>query len=159
MSSHIFRQAVPEDLPVIISLLADDELGSTREKVTIPPDTVYQQAFRAIMADPNQLLAVADFEGAVEGCLQLSFIPGLSRMGMWRGQIESVRIASASRGSQLGTKFLQWAITQCKNRKCGLVQLTSDNTRLDAIRFYESLGFENSHSGMKKILYYEGDAS
>ncbi|MCI5045264.1 MAG: GNAT family N-acetyltransferase [Aquisalinus sp.] len=159
MRSHIFRQAIFEDLPAIIALLADDELGSARENVTMPPDEVYQQAFKAIMSDSNQLLAVADLEGVVEGCLQLSFIPGLSRMGMWRGQIESVRIASASRGSQLGTKFLQWAITQCKDRKCGLVQLTSDNTRPDAIRFYESLGFENSHSGMKKILSYEGYAS
>ena len=35
---------------------------------------------------------------------------------------------------------------------CGLVQLTSDKRRADAIRFYESLGFEASHEGLKRPL-------
>lgn len=48
---------------------------------------------------------------------------------MWRGQIESVRVASDLRGSGLGSEFIEWAIAQCAERGCGLVQLTSDKTR------------------------------
>ena len=86
------------------------------------------------------------------GCLQLTFIPGLSRLGMWRGQIESVRVAADQRGSGLGRRLFEWAIAECRARGCGLVQLTTDKSRPDAKRFYESLGFEASHEGMKLSL-------
>ncbi|MBB6221885.1 GNAT superfamily N-acetyltransferase [Rhizobium leguminosarum] len=71
---------------------------------------------------------------------------------MWRGQIESVRVASDLRGSGLGSAFIEWAIGQCAARGCGLVQLTTDKTRADSIRFYEKLGFVASHEGLKRNL-------
>ncbi|MBB2751525.1 UNVERIFIED_ORG: GNAT superfamily N-acetyltransferase [Rhizobium aethiopicum] len=148
-----FRLARQSDLTAIVRLLADDDLGATREVVSDPVDAAYLSAFAAIEADANQLLAVAiDASDKVVGCLQLSFLPGLSRMGMWRGQIESVRVASDIRGSGLGSAFIEWAIGQCAARGCGLVQLTSDKTRADSIRFYEQLGFVASHEGLKRSL-------
>ncbi|NNU68563.1 MULTISPECIES: GNAT family N-acetyltransferase [unclassified Rhizobium] len=148
-----FRLAHQSDLAAIVRLLADDDLGGRREIVSDPVDARYLSAFAAIEADANQLLAVAnDATDRVVGCLQLSFVPGLSRTGMWRGQIESVRVASDLRGSGLGAQFIEWAIAQCAERGCGLVQLTSDKTRGDAIRFYEKLGFVASHEGLKRNL-------
>ncbi|MCW1752959.1 GNAT family N-acetyltransferase [Rhizobium acaciae] len=148
-----FRLARQSDLAAIIRLLADDDLRGSREIVSDPVDARYLSAFAAIEADANQLLAVAnDATDRVVGCLQLSFVPGLSRTGMWRGQIESVRVASDLRGSGLGAQFIEWAIAQCTERGCGLVQLTSDKTRGDAIRFYERLGFVASHEGLKRNL-------
>ncbi len=145
-----FRKARHADLPAIVRLLAEDALGRTREIVSTPPDQRYRDAFAAIEADPNQLLAVAvDAGQSIIGCLQLSFIPGLSRTGMWRAQIESVRIADSRRGEGLGAEFFGWAIDEAKARGCGLVQLTSDKMRPDAIRFYEKLGFIASHEGLK----------
>ncbi|WP_064681594.1 GNAT family N-acetyltransferase [Rhizobium bangladeshense] len=148
-----FRLARQSDLAAIVRLLADDDLGSAREIVSDPIDARYLSAFAAIEADANQMLAVAsDTDDQLVGCLQLSFVPGLSRTGMWRGQIESVRIARDFRGSGLGSQFIEWAITQCVERGCGLVQLTSDKTRADSIRFYEKLGFVASHEGLKRDL-------
>lgn len=145
-----FRKATASDLPAIIAMLADDALGLAREVISDPVDLRYVDAFKAIEQDPNQLLAVAvDADDAVVGCLQVSFIPGLSRLGSWRGQIESVRIASSQRGSGLGGDMIRWAIEQCRARGCGLVQLTSDKRRHDALRFYEKLGFEATHEGFK----------
>lgn len=150
---YVFRSAHQSDLADIIRLLADDDLGSRREIISDPVDASYLAAFAAIEADPNQLLAVAsDERERVVGCLQLSFVPGLSRTGMWRGQIESVRIASDLRGSGLGSQFIEWAVARCAERGCGLVQLTTDKTRRDSIRFYEKLGFEASHEGLKRKL-------
>ena len=97
-----FRQAVIADLPAIIGLLADDDLGRQRERIGPPPDPDYEMAFYAIEEDPNQMLAVADRNGDVVGCLQLTFIPGLSRSGLWRGQIESVRVASKHQRRRTG---------------------------------------------------------
>ncbi len=109
-------------------------------------------AFDAILADPNQLLAVAETAGSVVGVLQLTFIPGLSRLGMTRGQIEAVRIAASDRSAGLGQAMFEWAIAECRNRGCGLVQLTTDAARPDAHRFYERLGFKPSHVGYKLTL-------
>lgn len=156
MPSVHFRRAVIEDLPAIVALLADDDLGRGREDPRLPPNRGYTEAFAAIAADPNQLLAVAvavqDGRDAVVGCLQLTFIPGLSRLGAWRCQLEGVRVAQARRGSGLGRAMFEWAIAEARRRGCRLVQLTTDKQRRDAHRFYEALGFVASHEGMKLDL-------
>jgi GNAT superfamily N-acetyltransferase len=150
--SLIFRRAAEADLPAIIAMLADDALGRQREDTSVPAADCYRDAFRAISADKNQYLAVAEKDGDVIGTLQLTFLPGLSHQGLWRGQIESVRISSTARGGGLGRQFLEWAIATCKEHGCRIIQLTSDKSRSDAIRFYESLGFTASHEGFKLKL-------
>ena len=133
-------------------MLADDELGCKREDPSVPLNQKYSDSFAAISRDPNQLLTVVEHKGHLLGCLHLTFIPGLSRLGMWRGQIESVRIATDCRGRGLGRKMFEWAIAECGKRGCGLVQLTTDKSREEAVQFYESLGFRASHEGMKLDL-------
>lgn len=146
------RPATRSDLVQIVRLLADDVLGQTREVVSDPVAPAYLASFEAINADPNHILAVACQGGTVVGFLQLSFLPGLSRRGTWRGQIEGVRVADAARGQRLGERLFEWAIAECRTRGCTLVQLTSDQARIDAHRFYARLGFEPSHVGFKLNL-------
>jgi GNAT superfamily N-acetyltransferase len=152
MKQLVFRKATADDLPYILSLLADDSIGAGREIRGESVSTEYVQAFEAVSLDGNQLLAVAEQEGRVIGTLQLSFIPGLSRGGAWRGQIEAVRVASDRRGEGIGGAFFKWAIAACRERGCKLVQLTTDKRRLDAHRFYDRLGFVDSHVGYKLQL-------
>ncbi|MBZ9743408.1 MULTISPECIES: GNAT family N-acetyltransferase [unclassified Mesorhizobium] len=152
MTNIQFRKAVAADLPAIVAMLADDPLGAGREDASLPLAQGYVDAFAAIDADPNQLLAVAVDGGAVIGTLQITFLAGLSRKGAWRGQIEAVRVADGRRSDGIGRKMVEWAIGQCKARGCGLVQLTTDKGRADAHRFYEGLGFTASHIGYKKSL-------
>lgn len=152
MSDITFRDATKDDLPAIIHMLADDALGQSRERVSDPVDAAYLDAFSALQRDENQSLIVTEVAGQVVGCMQISFIPGLSRLGMWRGQIESVRIDASQRGGGMGQKMFEWAIEACRARGCGLVQLTTDKARPDALRFYERLGFVASHEGMKLSL-------
>ena len=144
------RRARAEDVPAIVALLADDALGATRES---PDDLApYQAAFKAIDADPNQQLVVADRDGVVVGCLQLTVIPGLARRAATRSIIESVRVDSGERGSGLGTTMITWAIEESRRLGVDLVQLTSDKSRTDAHRFYERLGFQATHLGFKLQL-------
>jgi len=147
-----FRSAREADLFEIVEMLADDPLGATREDLRNPLPEVYHAAFSAIESDPNQLLAVAEHDGVIVGTLQLSFLPGLARKGAWRGQIEAVRVATDARGTGLGKAMFDWAIEECRQRGCSLVQLTSDNARPDAHRFYKALGFVASHAGFKLAL-------
>jgi len=155
MPSLRVRRATEDDLPAIVALIADDGLGKSREDLSTPPNPKYRAAFAALAADPNQVMAVlVDDAGGGEmiGCLQLTFIPGLSRQGAWRCQVESVRIASTRRGQGLGRFLFDWVIGECRRRGCDLVQLTTDKRRIDARRFYEALGFTASHEGMKLAL-------
>ena len=152
MNEISFRRAIDSDLPGIVAMLADDELGCKREDTSIPLNAKYIGAFKGIEKDSNQMLVVVEENGALVGCLQLTFVPGLSRLGMWRGQIESVRIDSRSRGKGLGRKMIEWAIAECRKRGCGLVQLTSDKSRDKARHFYESMGFSATHEGLKLNL-------
>ena len=152
MNQLIFRPAIESDLVGIVAMLADDALGREREDSSIPLNQMYFDSFAAIDRDPNQILAVVEENGDLIGCLQITFITGLSRLGMWRGKIESVRIAAGHRGEGLGRKMFDWVINECRSRGCGLVQLTTDKSRADACKFYESLGFKASHEGMKLTL-------
>ena len=144
------REATRDDLPSLIRLYADDDLGQTREASAV--DETYEAAFSAIEKDANHILAVGEIDGEILGTLLLSFLPGLSRHGAWRGQIESMRIARHQRGKGLGRQMLDWAIAEARQRGCDLVQLTSDKSRPDAHRFYQVAGFTPSHVGFKMIL-------
>ncbi|HEX7303691.1 GNAT family N-acetyltransferase [Lentzea sp.] len=144
------RKAAVTDVDAIVAMLADDPLGATRER---PGDPAYLEAFAVIDADPHQHLAVAEDEsGEVVGTLQLTFTSGLSRLGMTRATIEAVRVRSDQRGNGLGARMIGWAVDEARARGCGVVQLTTDASRVDAHRFYERLGFTASHVGMKLTL-------
>ena len=154
-----FRHAVRGDLPAIVRLLADDPLGATREQCTTPLPDVYDAAFEAIERDPNnELIVVETGTHAVVGVLQMTFIPGLSHRGSWRALIEAVRIASEVRSGGIGAQLMEWAIARARERRCRIVQLTSDKSRGDAIRFYQRLGFVASHEGLKLTLPRTGAA-
>jgi GNAT superfamily N-acetyltransferase len=144
------RAATADDVAAIVAMLADDPLGAQRES---PDDlTPYLTALERLASDPNQRLVVAVRDDRVVGTLQLTIVPGLSRRGATRSIIESVRIHADERGSGLGTQLIEWAIDESRRQDCQLVQLTSDNTRTDAHRFYERLGFTASHVGFKLQL-------
>ena len=148
----IFRGAQAGDLPAIIALIADDGLGRGRDDASLPLDSSYVQAFDAMAKDANQVMLLAELNGELAGYLQITFIPGLSRKGAWRGLIESVRVATRLRGKGIGGRMLERAIGICRERGCRLVQLTSDKTRTEAHRFYGRLGFIASHDGFKLTL-------
>lgn len=152
MIEPTFRRAEAADLTAIVALLADDPLGATREDLAEPLPAAYGAAFAAIDGDANQLLLVAESAGRIVGCLQLSFLPGLSHRGAWRAQIEAVRIASTMRDRGFGAAMICHAIALAKERGCRIVQLTTDKARPDALRFYRRLGFTASHDGLKLAL-------
>lgn len=144
------ERATADDVPAIVALLADDPLGATRESDDL---AVYRAAFAAIDADPRQFLAVVrDADGQMRGTCQLTLIPGLSRGGATRLQIEAVRVAAPVRGQGVGAAMLEWAHEYGRQHGAVLAQLTADAQRADALRFYERLGYVPSHMGCKLAL-------
>lgn len=145
-----FREAVHDDLPAIVALLADDILGKARDHAVV--DDAYERAFAAVTEDPRNLLIVADDGGEVVAVLQVTYIPGLGRHGAERALVEAVRVRADRRGHGLGARLMTWVVDRARERGCALVQLTTDKRRPDAHRFYERLGFVASHEGMKLPL-------
>ena len=145
-----FRKATKRDVPFIVEMIADDELGKKRENYQSPLPNVYLKAFEEINMDKNQELIVVENEMLeIIGTLQLSFIQYLTYRGGIRAQIEAVRIRRDTRGVGIGEMMFKWAINRSKERKAHLLQLTTDKKRLKAIKFYKSLGFKDTHEGMK----------
>ncbi len=147
-----FRQASKEDIPTLVEMLSDDELGATREDNSYPLNQSYLDAFLSIEQDPNNELIVVANNAEIIGMLQLTFIPYLTHIGSCRCLIEGVRIHLNYRNRGLGTDFFNWAIERARQRHCSIVQLTSDKKRSDALRFYENLGFKATHEGFKLKL-------
>ncbi|WP_271077487.1 GNAT family N-acetyltransferase [Aurantiacibacter sp. MUD61] len=152
MSALIIRDATLDDLQFIAALCDADEVAAARDPLRNDHAEQMRDGFMAITSDPNHRLLIAERNGGRVGSFQLSFIPGVSRRGAWRGQIESVRVAAESRSQGIGEEMMRWAIAQCEARGCCIIQLTSDRQREAAHRFYKRLGFEASHSGFKLKL-------
>ena len=143
------RRARRDDVGVIVAMLADDPLGAARERIEDPLPSSYFAAFEALERDPGiQLVVAEDGAGGVVGCLQLCILPGLSSQGASRALIEDVRVASHCRSRGIGEQLVQWAIAEARARSCKLVELFTHNSRVDAQRFYQRLGFKPSHVGM-----------
>jgi GNAT superfamily N-acetyltransferase len=147
-----FRPPSLDDLPAILALIADDMLGIGREGGDSAPSAAHLQAWAAIEADPNNELMLACLGGRTVGFLQITWIPGLSRQGAWRAQVEAVRVASDLRAQGIGRAMMEEVLQRARTRGCRLLQLTSDKLRGDAHRFYLNLGFVASHEGMKLDL-------
>ncbi|WP_326554579.1 GNAT family N-acetyltransferase [Micromonospora sp. NBC_01813] len=156
MTAPTLRPARVDDLPTLLALLIDDDLGWQREAPTggadrtVPAD--YRDAYDAIAADPRNELVVAERDGEVVAMMQLTYIPSLSRLGAERMQIEAVRVRSDLRSQGVGRQMIEWALERARQRGCRLAQLTSDKRREAAHRFYLRLGFKSTHEGMKLVL-------
>ncbi len=150
MPSLEIRLATRQDVPSIIQMLRRDSV-STHSGDT---GTLEQQlkAFDEIASHPDNELIVATLGDEIVGTLQLTFIPGMSYQGAWRALVEGVRVRDDIRNQRIGTRLMEWVIQRARDRQCRLIQLTTNQVRVDAQRFYKRLGFTPSHIGMKLLL-------
>ena len=148
----LIRQAERDDVAAIVSLLAQDEVAGGREQYVHPLPQAYYDAFEEIARSCGNTLVVAEIEGAIVGTLQLTLIPNISRQGGRRALVEAVFVDGRYQGLGIGRRLMQWAIDAARESGCSLVQLTTNKQREAAHRFYESLGFVGSHTGMKLVL-------
>ena len=152
MNNLTHRKARIADLPRLIELLLEDELGSTRESKSSAVHENYIKAFNKIESDPNQYLMVVENGDEIIGTCHLTIMPSLSFIGSTRMQIEAVRVAGRYRGQKIGSWMFDQAISYAKGHNISIIQLTTNKKRPKAKHFYEKLGFEASHEGMKLYL-------
>jgi len=132
----LLREAVADDVPAIVELLAADQLGATRDGIASQDDLqLYLRAFSVLDTDPAHLLLVGTDGADVIATMQLSFLPGLARRGARRAQLETVRVRKDYRNQGLGAAMFVWAIGEARRRGCAWCSspLTSrEKTRTDS---------------------------
>lgn len=146
------RKATSQDLQAIVQLLAEDELGKTREQSCVAIDQRYLDAFHCIDSDPNQHLMVVCLNNDIIGTCHLTIMPSLTYTGSTRMQIEAVRISAKHRGQKIGEWMMHAAVEFAQSRQVSIIQLTTNQQRPRAKQFYERFGFQTSHIGMKLFL-------
>lgn len=153
LGERAFRveRATRADIPEIVALLQDDELGRDRETAEAAR---YEAAYDGIARDRAHYLAVVrdEADDRIVATMQLTVIPGLSRGGSTRLQIEGLRVLAAERSQGLGTAMLAWAHEHGRARGALLAQVTTDEARDRARAFYTRLGYETTHVGLKRTL-------
>lgn len=148
----IQRKAKQSDLREIISLLLQDELSKAREELSEELNNRYIEAFERIDVDPNQYLMVVEMEKRIVATCHLTIMPSLTFIGSTRMQIEAVRVRDEYRGQKIGEWMIKQAIIYGKSCGASIFQLTSNKKRNGVIKFYEKLGFESTHEGMKLYI-------
>ena len=144
-----YRKATLTDLATIIELiLEDDELAQGRESQNVH-DQRYIDAFDKINADPNHYLMVIERGAEIVATCHLTVIPSLSFIGSTRLQIEEVRVRKKYRSNGIGEWMIKAAIDYGVQYGAKIVQLTANKKRVHAHSFYEKLGFEATHEGVK----------
>ncbi|MBC7923209.1 MAG: GNAT family N-acetyltransferase [Ferruginibacter sp.] len=147
-----YRLATESDLIEIVGMLSDDQLGAARENFQLPLPAAYLRAFEAIASDKQQELTVVELNTEIVATFQLSFIQYLTYQGGIRAQMEAVRVKASYRGKGVGKEIFYYAIQRARSKGAHLLQLTTDKKRPEAKKFYASLGFVDSHEGMKLHL-------
>jgi GNAT superfamily N-acetyltransferase len=145
----VVRRTEKVDLAAVLAIYAEDELSTSPRPTDLAP---IADAFDAISADPKAFLYVATVENRVVGAFQMNILRHLTRGGANVAQIEAVAISRAARGQGIGTAMMRFAIDEARRLGCIRAQLTSQKRRTRAHSFYERLGFERTHEGMKLEL-------
>lgn len=152
MSQTIIREARSADVAALVAIFAGDELGSHGDTTAPEAFGDYLRAFERVASSRGQTLYVAEREGQVVGTFQTMIVTSLVGRGSSSMIIEAVQTRGDMRGQGIGAQMIEFAIAEAKRRGLRPVQLTSNASRKDAHRFYERLGFKQSHLGFKMAL-------
>lgn len=144
------REATDGDLTIILALMREDSMHYVDEPTVVTSNQ--RAALAEISADPNQQLLVGTIDGQVVATAQVTWIRTLAADGGLYCQVEAVRTASGLRGRGIGAQLMTAIEDEARRRGVVRMQLTSNRRRPDAHHFYERLGYEPSHVGMKRYL-------
>ncbi|EPE98908.1 GNAT family N-acetyltransferase [Rhizobium grahamii] len=152
MSQTVIREARSADVAALVAIFAADDLGGHGDTTAPEIFGEYLKAFERIASSRDQTLYVAELGGQVVGTFQAMIVTSLVGRGSSSMIIEAVQTRGDMRGQGIGARMIEFAIAEAKRRGLRLVQLTSNASRKDAHRFYERLGFKQSHFGFKMAL-------
>jgi GNAT superfamily N-acetyltransferase len=131
------RFARPSDVPELARLFG--ELG-----YDIPPATLAERLSAFHSAGEQALVAADDASSArLFGVATLHTTPVLHRAGPV-GRVTALVVDASLRGRGIGRALMEAAERWTAERGCVLIEVTSNQRRADAHKFYEGLGYERT---------------
>jgi GNAT superfamily N-acetyltransferase len=144
------RDALYEDIEQMVGLILQGKLIVDDEDQLFLDD--YADALQEINETDGAYLMVADLGGRVVGMTQMFTFRHFQHRGGRCAEIESMHVAESVRGQGIEERLLDHAVSRAKDLGCYRIQLTSNDERADAHRFYEANEFRPSHQGFKRYL-------
>ena len=147
------RKAAESDIPRILELYRQLTITTApSESGKQPSDADYRQVFNRISTFPGMELLIAEEGGEIIGSLVLLVVPNLSHQALPWAVVENVIVDETRRRTGVGRLLMEYAINRARSAGCYRIGLSSNNSRKEAHRFYESLGFKGSSVGFRMNL-------
>jgi GNAT superfamily N-acetyltransferase len=146
------RPADQDDLKQIVEIYFMDPIVGDHHPTSIEIDDTYKKTFSQIDDDPNQLLLVAEDEGAIIGTVQVTCIQYLLGRLIKTAVVEALFVHPDHLNDGIGTLLMGKAEEWAKKNNCYSIRLTTNKKRTEAHRFYERLDFVEDHLAFKKII-------
>jgi GNAT superfamily N-acetyltransferase len=132
------REATREDLPSILGLYS--ELGMDNGEVLSLGRA--KEIYDRLQSYPDYKLYIALKDGIPAGAFALLIMDNLGHLGASSGIVEDVVVRKDVRGQGIGKKMMEFAMQKCRTKGCYKLTLSSNLKRIDAHKFYESLGYQ-----------------
>lgn len=146
------RAADRGDVPLIVELLVADDIGGHADSADPELLDRYTAAFDRIAASAIEDLYVAEWDGVVAGTFKTTLLSVLSGQGATSLLVQTVHVRPDLRGNGIGHEMMRYCVRQAELKGAASVHLTSNRLRVDAHRFYERLGFRQTHVGYKLFV-------
>jgi GNAT superfamily N-acetyltransferase len=140
MSDVAIRDATAGDADAIASMIAELGYGVTAEDIS---------ARLKQIESTGEAVLVADLDGRAIGCLSTSTMIVLHRPAPV-GRISMMVVDERYRGRGIGAVMVKAAERLLTSKGCRLVEVTSNNRRIDAHRFWEANGYERTSTRFAK---------
>ncbi|MDI9871491.1 GNAT family N-acetyltransferase [Flectobacillus roseus] len=133
----LIRQATISDLPSILQLYAE-----VLDKGQVLSLSEAEVLFQKMSSYPNYKVYVAEQEHQVVGTFALLIMDNLAHRGTPSGIVEDVAVQENLQGKGIGRQMMKYAMQVCSEAGCYKLVLSSNQKRVEAHAFYESLGFD-----------------
>jgi GNAT superfamily N-acetyltransferase len=143
MPSVIIRKATSADIPALVQLTKELGYPDTEEEI--------QRRFNILSALRAHEVIVAEINEAVIGLMSffaLDILYGDGKLGL----ITALVVAESARGKGIGKLLVNKAEELALEYGCKKIELTSNNKRVSAHKFYQTLGYEATSKRFVKKL-------
>jgi GNAT superfamily N-acetyltransferase len=137
MSGVAIREADENDLPAVLRLYALPDFDDGK---ALPlQDSV--ERLQQMRSYPDYRLYVALLDGRIVGTFTLLIAEKILHMGAKAAIVDDVIVDTPCRGRAIGKAMMSAAVDMARARGCYKLALSTNAKRIEAHRFYESLGF------------------
>ncbi|MEO6978029.1 MAG: GNAT family N-acetyltransferase [Mucilaginibacter sp.] len=108
----------------------------------------------AIINHPDQVLLVYTLENKVVAFISIHFVPQIAMPGDF-AVISYFSVDNDARGKGIGKELEDYCTKLALDRKCDRIQVHCHSRRIEAHKFYERQGYEESPKYYVKKLQYK----